>query len=148
MGITDYLSRSPNDSEKGDEDNGMLTIMLINDLNNMKNRQINERVLSKLLKHRKNLIKDRNKTSETKITENKKRKYKLDRKAPDKTNEHRNDETVQRMCEHFGEDQRPKALFAYDKIINKCFSQLVTNHSRASSFTTEMQAEDSLSNHF
>ncbi len=72
MGITDYLAGSPNDSEKGEEDNGMLTIMLIKDLNNMKNRQIKARVLSKLLKHRKKVIKNRNKTFATKKSETKK----------------------------------------------------------------------------
>ncbi len=106
MGITDYLSGSPNNSELGGEDDGMLTITLINDLNSMKKRQIKERVLSKLLKHRKSLIRNRNKASKTKKSENKKQSRKSDRKQRNKETENRNKENVQRISEQLGKDQR------------------------------------------
>ena len=40
MGIMDYLSRSLNESVKGEKDDAVLTIMLVNDWSNMKNWQI------------------------------------------------------------------------------------------------------------
>ena len=135
MGITDYLSRNPNDTKKGEEDDGMLTIMLSNDLKNKKNRQIKERVLSKLLKHRKKLIKTRNKACETTNSKTKKQIRHSDRKLTKKTTKHRKIEHVQRVCEQFGEDQRPKSVLALDKKINNCFSQLVADQNRANSFT-------------
>ena len=45
MGLTDYLSRSPKDSVKGEEDDGMLTIVLVTML-----------ARAKILKHRMKLL--------------------------------------------------------------------------------------------
>ncbi len=72
MGITVYLSRSPNHSQKGGEYDGMSTITSANELNKKKNRQIRARVMTKLLKHRKKLIQMQNKKKETRKTRTKK----------------------------------------------------------------------------
>ena len=85
---------------------------------------------------------NRNKACKTKNSENKKQGRKTDRKEKNKASENRNKENVQRIFEQFGEDQRSKSVLALDKLINVCFSQLVSNQNKAYSTTTEMQAED------
>ena len=105
-------------------------------------------MLSKLLKHRRNLSKPQNKASGTKKTEKKKQSKPLDRKCENKLSKHRNKESIKRISPKSVNEQSMQAALALDKIINKCFSGLVANQNATNSFATEMKAEDGLSDQF
>ena len=131
MGITDYLSRSPKISEeKGEFNDGIFTILLIEDLNKRKNETLKCRIFGKLMKIRRQ---KKNKTIRNKADKDE-NKAKLGTKKQRKRNK----------AEKIG--RLGRKMNKLDDVINNCYSELVAKQSEhnSHSFQREMKSNSSL----
>ena len=130
-GITDYLSRSPgNTEEKGEFDDGIFTIMLLNDINTRKNNILKCRILAKLIEQRKKLRQEPINRIQAKKS-NKQSKYGATKRKGTKRTEKRN--------------KVNKKISKYDDVISACFSELTIPKETIKSLERTMQTADSLS---
>ena len=130
MGTTDYLTRNPSKTQKGEFNDGVFTMMLVEEQNNRKNEMVKDRIFGTLLKERRRLKNKENRNKEKKAS----KKDRFGRKP--------NKETKQTELSKTTKDK----LIKFDNVINNCYSELVANqNTEINSLCQEMQTKSSLS---